>query len=94
MVNRGGRICLVAFPLEPVMVDVAHLARNNIYVFGIRGEGRRATHRAMALMSQRRFDATIIHTHTFPFEELPTAMKYQGERIEDAIKVVLKMRGE
>ena len=94
MVNRGGRICLVAFPLEPDLVDVAYLVRNNIYVFGIRGEGRSATHRAMALMSQRRFDATIIHTHTFPFEELPTAMKYQGERIEDAIKVVLKMRGE
>jgi L-iditol 2-dehydrogenase len=94
MVNRGGRICLVAFPLEPDLVDVAHLVRNNIYVFGIRGEGRSATHRAMALMNQRRFDATIIHTHTFPFKELPTAMKYQGERIEDAIKVVLKMRGE
>jgi L-iditol 2-dehydrogenase len=33
MVNRGGRICLAAFPLEPVPVDVAHLVRNNIYVF-------------------------------------------------------------
>ena len=92
MVNRGGRICLAAFPLEPVPVDVAHLVRNNIYVFGIRGEGRSATHRAMALMTQRKFDATIIHTHTFPFKDLPTAIKYQRERIEDAIKVVLKMR--
>jgi L-iditol 2-dehydrogenase len=92
MVNRGGRICLAAFPLEPVPVDVAHLVRNNIYVFGIRGEGRSATHRAMALMTQRQFDATIIHTHTFPFKELPTAIKYQRERIEDAIKVVVKMK--
>ena len=25
MVNRGGRICLAAFPLEQVPVDVAHL---------------------------------------------------------------------
>jgi L-iditol 2-dehydrogenase len=48
MVNRGGRICLAAFPHEPVMVDLAHLVRNNIYVFGIRGEGRSATHRAAA----------------------------------------------
>jgi L-iditol 2-dehydrogenase len=92
MVNRGGRICLAAFPLEPVPVDVAYLVRNNIYVFGIRGEGKGATHRAMALMSQRRFDATIIHTHTFPFKDLPTAIKYQRERIEDAIKVVVKMK--
>ncbi|RJQ54749.1 MAG: alcohol dehydrogenase [Desulfobacteraceae bacterium] len=92
MVNRGGRICLAAFPLEPVMVDVAHLVRNNIYVYGIRGEGQSATHRAMALMMQRRFDASIIHTHTFPFEELPTAIRFSRERIEDAIKVVVKMK--
>jgi len=90
MVNRGGRICLAAFPLEPVPVDVAHLVRNNIYVFGIRGEGQGATHRAAALMAQRRFDASLIHTHTFPLDELPTAIKYARERIEDAIKVVVK----
>ena len=92
MTNRGGRVCLAAFPHEPVPVDLAHLVRNNIYVYGIRGEGQSAPHRAMAFMQQKRFDATIIHTHTFPIKELPTAMKYQRERIEDAIKVVLKMR--
>jgi threonine dehydrogenase-like Zn-dependent dehydrogenase len=93
MVCRGGRICLAAFPHESAMVDIAHLVRNNIYVFGIRGEGRSATHRAAALMSQKRFDAKLIHTHTFPLAELPTALKYARERIEDAIKVVVKMGG-
>jgi L-iditol 2-dehydrogenase len=91
MVNRGGRICLAAFPHEPVPVDVAHLVRKNIYVYGVRGEGQSATHRAAALMKQKRFDATLIHTHTFPLEELPTALRYARERIEDAIKVVVKM---
>ena len=57
MVNRGGRICLAAFPADPVVVDLAYLVRNNIYVFGIRGEGKSATHRAAALMAQKRFDA-------------------------------------
>ena len=74
MVNRGGRICLAAFPAEPVPVDLAYLVRNNIYVFGIRGEGRSATHRAAALMAQKRFDAKLIHTHTFPLAEVPTAI--------------------
>ena len=73
MVNRGGRICLAAFPAEPVPVDLAYLVRNNIYVFGIRGEGKSATHRAAALMAQKRFDAKLIHTHTFPLAEVPTA---------------------
>ncbi len=93
MVNRGGRICLAAFPADPVPVDLAYLVRNNIYVFGIRGEGKSATHRAAALMAQKRFDATIIHTHTFPLAEVPTAIRYASERIEDAIKVVVQIRG-
>jgi L-iditol 2-dehydrogenase len=92
MVNRGGRICLAAFPAAKVPVDLAHLVRNNIYVFGIRGEGRSATHRAAALIAQRRFDAKLIHTHTFPLAEVPTAIRYARERIDDAIKVVVKMR--
>src|SRR5579872_6174833 len=92
MVNRGGRICLAAFPADPVPVDLAYLVRNNIYVFGIRGEGKSATHRAAALMAQKRFDAKLIHTHTFPLAEVPTAIRYARDRVEDAIKVVVKMR--
>jgi L-iditol 2-dehydrogenase len=91
MVNRGGRICLAAFPGQPVPVDLAKLVRNNIYVYGIRGEGNSATHRAAALMAQKRFDAKLMHTHTFAFDEVPKAFKYFRERIEDAIKVVVKI---
>jgi len=93
MVNRGGKICLAAFPREQVPVDVAHIVRNNIYIYGIRGEGRNATHRAEAFMRQKRFDAAKIHTHTFGLDDLPTALRYARERIDDAIKVVVKMRG-
>jgi 2-desacetyl-2-hydroxyethyl bacteriochlorophyllide A dehydrogenase len=93
MVNRGGKICLAAFPHEPVPVDIAHIVRNNIYLYGIRGEGRSATHRAEAFMRQRRFDATRIHTHTFALDDLPTALRYARDRVEDAIKVVVKARG-
>ena len=92
MVNRGGRICLAAFPHEPVMVDLAHLVRNNIYVFGIRGEGKSATHRAAALIAQKRFEAKLIHTHTFPLVEVPTAIRYARDRVDDAIKVVVQNR--
>jgi L-iditol 2-dehydrogenase len=92
MVNRGGRVCLAAFPHQQVPVDVAHIVRNNIYLYGIRGEGKSATHRAHAFMAQKRFDAGKIHTHTFPLNELPTALRYARERVEDAIKVVVTAR--
>jgi threonine dehydrogenase-like Zn-dependent dehydrogenase len=93
MVNRGGRICLAAFPHEPVLADIGALVKNNVYVYGIRGEGKSATHRAMALMAAKRFDATLIHTHTFPLTDLPMALHYARNRIDDAIKVVVKTRG-
>jgi L-iditol 2-dehydrogenase len=92
MLKRGGRICLAAFPGEPVPVDVAYLVRNNIYMYGIRGEGKSATHRAASLMGQNRFPAKLVHTHTFPLDEVPTALKYARERIDDAIKVVVTMK--
>jgi L-iditol 2-dehydrogenase len=93
MVNRGGKVCLAAFPHDPALVDIAHIVRNNIYLYGIRGEGKSATHRAEAFMRQKRFDATKIHTHTFALEDLPTAIRYAKDRVDDAIKVVVKARG-
>ena len=90
MVNRGGKICLAAFPHEAPAVDVAYIVRNNIYIYGIRGEGKTATHRAEAFMRQKRFDATLIHTHTFAMRDLPEALRYAKDRVEDAIKVVVK----
>ncbi|PWG15664.1 zinc-dependent alcohol dehydrogenase [Salibaculum griseiflavum] len=90
MVNRGGKICLAAFPGNSPEVDVAYLVRNNIYLYGIRGEGKTATHRAEAFMRQKRFDATLIHTHTFEMGDLKEALRYAKDRVEDAIKVVVK----
>ena len=92
MCNRGAKICLAAFPSDPALIDVAYLVRNNIYVYGIRGEGRSATHRAEAFMRDKRFDARLIHTHTFKLEELEEALRYARDRVEDAIKVVVKTR--
>ena len=92
MTNRGGKICLAAFPHDPVTMDLAHLVKNNIYVYGIRGEGRSATRRAMALMAEKRFDATKIHTHSFALADLPTALRYARDRVDDAIKVVVTTR--
>jgi L-iditol 2-dehydrogenase len=92
MVNRGGKVCLAAFTHEPALVHIAHIVSNNIYVYGIRGEGKSAVHRAEAFMRQKRFDATKIHTHTFPLSDLPTAIRYAKDRVDNAIKVVVKAK--
>jgi L-iditol 2-dehydrogenase len=74
------------------MIDALQLVSNNISLFGIRGEGRSGTHRAVALMKQKRFDATLMLTHRFTFENLPIAVRYARDRVEDAIKVVIRVR--
>lgn len=93
MTNRGGKICLAAFPHDPATIDLPHVVKNNMYLYGIRGEGRSATHRAMAFMADKKFDASLIHTHTFALDDLLEALRYARERVDNAIKVVVKARG-
>jgi L-iditol 2-dehydrogenase len=94
MTSRGGRICAVAFAQEPVTLDMARLVGNNIYLYGIRGEGRSATRRAAALLAQQRFPAKLLHTHTFPFSDVPGAIRCAADRAGNAIKVVVKREAE
>ena len=90
MCSRGGKVCLAAFPHGKVGIDLGYAVANNIYIFGIRGEGKSAVSRAIALMAAKRFDAKLIHTHTFNLADLPKALQYARERIDGAIKVVVK----
>ena len=89
MVDRGGRVCLGAFAHQPVLVDVEHIVANNIYLYGIRGEGQSAVRRAASLMAQGKIDASPVHTHTFSLDELPTGLRYARDRVDGAIKVVI-----
>jgi L-iditol 2-dehydrogenase len=90
MVNRGGRVCLCAFAHQPVLVDIEYVVANNIYLYGIRGEGKSAVRRAASLMAQGKIDAAPVHTHTFALDELPTGLRHARDRIDGAIKVVIK----
>jgi L-iditol 2-dehydrogenase len=90
MLKRGGRLCLGAFSQQPALVDVGYLVTNNIYLYGIRGEGQSAVRRAASLIAQGKLDPSPLHTHTFAFDQLPTAVRYFREKIEGAIKVVIK----
>ena len=91
MTNRGGKVCLAAFSNGLTPTDLAYIVSNNIYMFGIRGEGNSAVRRAASLLNQKRFDPSPLHTHTFPLEEVDTAISYAENQTDGAIKVVVKM---
>tara|TARA_B100001250_G_C19803876_1_gene792365 strand:- start:233 stop:1309 length:1077 start_codon:yes stop_codon:yes gene_type:complete len=90
LVNRGGKICLAAFSNKPSSVNVGNIVANNISLYGIRGEGKSAVKRAASLIKQKSLDPSPIHTHTFDMDELPEALKHAKDRIDGAIKVVVK----
>jgi len=91
MTNRGGKVCLAAFANGLTPTDLAYVVSNNIYMFGIRGEGNSAVRRAASLLEQKRFDPSPLHTHTFPLEEADKAVSYAENQTDGAIKVVIKM---
>ena len=49
---------------RPVTVDISQIVMNNIYVFGIRGEGQSAVRRAAALMAQQQIRC-IARAHAY-----------------------------
>jgi L-iditol 2-dehydrogenase len=89
--RRGGRICLGAFSGSDEIVDIKHVVSNNLYLFGIRGEGRSAVKRAASLVVAGKIDPSIIHTHTFNLVDLPKALDLAKNKTDGAIKVIIKV---
>jgi L-iditol 2-dehydrogenase len=87
--KRGGKVCLAAFCSEPVPFDAGYVVRNNIYLYGIRGEGRGAVKRGLALVAQGKISGAPFITHRFTLDDLPRAIETFEKRLDDAIKVVV-----
>lgn len=87
--KRGGRVCLAAFSRGPVSFDAGRMVRNNIYMYGIRGEGQGAVKRGLALMAQGKISGKPFITHRFTMDDLPRALETAERRLDDAIKVVV-----
>ena len=89
--RRGARICLGAFSSDKEETDIKFIVSNNLYLFGIRGEGKSAVKRAASLVITGAIDPSIIHTHTFDLEELPKALDVAKNKTGGAIKVIIKV---
>lgn len=89
MLKRGGKMCLAAFSVEPSPFDAAYLVRNNIYLYGIRGEGQGAVRRGLALIAQGKIDCAAFITHRLRLADLPHALHTAEHRVDDAIKVIV-----
>lgn len=80
-------------PPSPILakLDIAHLIQNNIYAYGIAAKAAAPPTPRDGANGEKRFDTTRIHPYV-PLADLPTALRYARDRIDDAIKVVVTDR--
>lgn len=90
MAKPMGKILLLGIPYAPVSVDLEDLIQNNKSIHTARGEGWSNVSRAVSLVSSGRITLKLYVTHSFGLDEINTAFRTFAERIEGAVKVIVK----
>jgi len=88
--KRMGKILLLSFPHDPIAADFRELALNNKYIYTVRGEGWANCGRAVSLWELGRVNLRPLITHTYSIKQINQAFKTFVERIDGAIKVIVK----
>ena len=88
--RRNGKILLLAIPHHPVPVDFKDLSLNDKDIITNRGESRANVGRAVSLLANGRVDLAPLVTHTFPLARFAEALRTFDQRLDGAVKVVLK----
>ena len=90
MTKPMGKILVLGIPHEPVLVDFQDLLLKNKHIYTVRGEGWANVGRAVSLLGSGKVTLKPYVTHSFPLHDISTAFKTFIERIDGAIKVVVK----
>jgi len=88
MVRRGGKVLVVAYYKEPVRLDLGRAVREDVTLYGTRGEGGNNVRRALSLVAQGKVRGRELVTHRFPLEQIQEGFRVLREREGDPIKVV------
>lgn len=91
LVRRYGTLVLLGF-LDPAeqcsigSIGLSHVTIRPALVPPV----RKYQHRVMRLIAEQRLDPSVILSHTLPLAEAPRAYAMMSDRLEGAVKVVLK----
>jgi threonine dehydrogenase-like Zn-dependent dehydrogenase len=90
MVTKNGRITYNGVYHEPATIEINRIVQWNLLIAGPKAEGMANLKRSIPLMADGRLDAKPLLTHTFPLDEINTAFDYFINRIDGAMKVIVK----
>ena len=85
-----GKILLLGIPEGSIDINFHDLARGNKTIFTVRGEGWRNCKRGISLLRNKRINLKPLVTHMFPLNKINEALKTHIEKIDEAIKVIIK----
>ncbi len=88
--KKNGRVALVGIYKEPAPLNVNKIVQWNITVAGSKAEGQRSLAQALTLLSRQAIDISPLVTHTFPLNDIHAAFETAEQRLDGAIKVVVK----
>ena len=88
----SGRIAFVGiYPNEPtISLDGRRIALGNLTIAGTRAEGGRSVARASELLGRSAIDISALVTHEFSLSDVHLAFATVVDRVDGAIKVVVK----
>ena len=88
--KRNGKLLLLGIPHHPVPLDLKDISLNDKDIIAIRGEGRANVARAISLLANGRVNIAPLVTHTFPIAKFEEAYRTFNERLDGAMKVIIK----
>ena len=90
MTKRMGKILLLGFPDQPVNADFSTLGKNNKFIYTVRGEGWANVGRAISMLKTGHISLKPLVTHIFPLSQIKEAFQTFTQRIDGALKVIVK----
>jgi L-iditol 2-dehydrogenase len=89
MTKRGGRAVINGFPPAPVDLPITQMVLDEKDLLGVRADPN-TCEEAIPLIANGSIKIKPMISHVFPLEEFEKALKIFSERLEKAVKVIIK----
>jgi L-iditol 2-dehydrogenase len=89
MTKKGGRVVMNGFPPAPVELNITQIVMDEKDLLGVRADPN-TCEEAIPLIANGAIKIKPMITHVFSLEEFEKALKIFSERLEGAVKVIVK----
>jgi len=89
MTKKGGRVVVNGLPPAPVTLPITQMVLDEKDLLGVRADPN-TCEELIPLIANGSVKIKPMITHTFPLNEFNKALKIFSERLEGAVKVIVK----